>query len=739
MNNHNNLERNIFKKMFNNTPNFEKCKINKLPLVVNNRIRRRTIHSNRIDPKNSISSIRKNSLGSQSINTYKSNKNFKLSAIHSTIDINSSSQINKMSSNSSYQNQSSQSKISINVKKDTPYKLTVNKTNFIGFHSKLDKNKSFVVMKVNEKKENSFNSKKENTPTLFKHFSMNNKHFLMKKTNNNNLIDRHLDCNPAFPFLTTKLKIVNNDNLVIRINNINNKNNEITNNICNIDDKKGNINNNENNFSNFKNILQNFTANTNNLYNSNSVKNNTLGNSINNYNDNNKIDENKDLNSVNNYPVNMNLNSKLNKNKLNYNNYYYLANKSMVSNNKYSKINNRSTNNRNYPFNKTKTHYLKKIEFIEDDYFDYNQDKPAELTKDEKIIYGDRIMKNYFKIKLLGKGGCGIVWLCMNLEGKECAVKQISKKTGNSLLNSTEENLKIARNEIKILNFLKNYQNSIRSEFPISENIPQIYEFYEDNYDIWFSFEKGGKSLSSLCFKIKGEFEKSERVYHIQKGLFLQMIFENITQFKNLIRKIIQGIDFINNCGIIHSDIKPDNILIDYDYDNEHEFITVKNVKIIDYGSAFFYSNTSAITSNTPEYLCPEITGGNKKFLKEITEDTNKKYINSIDMWSLGITILEMCLCCPIWMSYKSKVILNGKVYYSNGLFGCKGRDGTKIYQKQISLKKNLNKIIKNSMLYMFNEEDKDSFVDLLGKMLEIDYKKRITAQQALNHVFLKE
>ena len=108
-------------------------------------------------------------------------------------------------------------------------------------------------------------------------------------------------------------------------------------------------------------------------------------------------------------------------------------------------------------------------------------------------------------------------------------------------------------------------------------------------------------------------------------------------------------------------------------------------------------------------------------------------------MWSLGISIIEMCLCCPIWMSYKSKVVLNGKVHYSNGLFGCKGRDGTKIYQKQISLKKNLNKIIKNSMLYMFNEEDKDSFVDLLGKMLEIDYKKRITAQQALNHVFLKE
>ena len=125
--------------------------------------------------------------------------------------------------------------------------------------------------------------------------------------------------------------------------------------------------------------------------------------------------------------------------------------------------------------------------------------------------------------------------------------------------------------------------------------------------------------------------------------------------------------------------------------------------------------------------------------MKEIKNDTNRNFINSIDIWSFGITLLEMCLCCPIWMSYKSKVILNGKVHYSNGLFGCKRRNGNKIFQKQVELSKNLNKIIKNSILYMFNKEDKDNFIDLLGKMIEIDYKKRITTKQALCHTFLNE
>jgi serine/threonine protein kinase len=73
------------------------------------------------------------------------------------------------------------------------------------------------------------------------------------------------------------------------------------------------------------------------------------------------------------------------------------------------------------------------------------------------------------------------------------------------------------------------------------------------------------------------------------------------------------------------------------------------------------------------------------------------------------------------------------------GYFGCKGRDQNKIYQKQIELSHNLNKILKNSMIYMFDNKNKADFIDLMGKMLTFDYTKRITAEEALNHPFLKE
>ena len=370
-----------------------------------------------------------------------------------------------------------------------------------------------------------------------------------------------------------------------------------------------------------------------------------------------------------------------------------------------------------------------------DDIFIYDENKPIILTKDELSIYGDRIMKGYTKIKLLGKGGYGIVWEYMkNIDSisdsnniKTYAVKQTSKKNVASHLK--EDVLQIAKNEINILKKLNEDINKEKCDL-----IPKIYETYEDSNDIWFSFEKGGISLSSLTFNIKGIFEKGERIYQIQKGEFLILLFENMNQFKFLVKKVIEGIDYINKKGIIHSDIKPENILIQFNTgDNQGSNFEITSVKIVDYGSAFYTNNKSPLITNTPEYLCPEIMTNDKEFIKELN---NGKYVNSIDIWSFGISLLELCLCCPIWMSYKTKNVINGKIIYSVGYFGCKGRDENKIYQKQIGLSKSLNKILKNSLVYMMDEKNKNNFIDLLRKMLYFDYTKRITTEAALNHPF---
>ena len=369
-----------------------------------------------------------------------------------------------------------------------------------------------------------------------------------------------------------------------------------------------------------------------------------------------------------------------------------------------------------------------------EDIFIYDENKSITLTKEEQEIYGNRQMKGYNKIKLLGKGGYGIVWECeknselnSNFICNSYAVKQTSKK--NVLSHLKEDVLQIAKNEINILKALNEEEFEYKCDL-----IPKIYETYEDSNDIWFSFEKGGISISSLTFNIKGIFEKRERIYQIQKGEFLIMLFKDIEQFKYLVKKVLEGIDYINKKGIIHSDIKPENILVQYDINEQNEKkFEIKSVKIVDYGSAFYSDNKSPLITNTPEYLCPEIMTNDKDFIKEIN---NGNYVNSIDIWSFGISLLELCLCCPIWMSYKTKNVINGKIIYSTGYFGCKGRDESKIYQKQKELSKNLNKILKNSLIYMMDERNKFNFIDLLEKMLCFDYTKRITTEEALNHPF---
>ena len=438
-----------------------------------------------------------------------------------------------------------------------------------------------------------------------------------------------------------------------------------------------------------------------------------------------------------------------------HNNINYYSHNSQKTKNNMSNINTISFSNNNisnYYTNNTNIANHVNTNPNDEEFFEVTNDKNQELTKDEKLIYGDRMMKGYIKHKLLGKGGCGIVWLCSKeneqifnsdyyQENNEnnfyhksnelyYAVKQTSKKNGSALMNMAEENILTAKNEINILLKLNNQNNN--------DCIPKIYDYYEDANDIWFSFEKGGVSISGLSFKIKGEFEKGERIYFIQKGKFLLSLFSTISQFKYLLKSLLLGIDYINKKGIIHSDIKPENILIEYKGDSNENNFKITSIKIIDYGSALNVSNTTTVSSNTPEYLCPEITTGNKKFIKEL-KNNNSKYINCIDIWSLGITILELCLCCPIWMSYKTKIIINGKTYHSTGLFGCRGREANKIYQKQVELHKGINKKLKNSMLYLFDQYDRENFIDLLKKMLELDYKKRITCQDAVNHPFFSD
>ena len=188
---------------------------------------------------------------------------------------------------------------------------------------------------------------------------------------------------------------------------------------------------------------------------------------------------------------------------------------------------------------------------------------------------------------------------------------------------------------------------------------------------------------------------------------------------KIIMKGILEGVLDIHTNEILHRDLKPQNLLID----DKGE-----KIKLADFGLARSYGVPIRVLTHevlTLWYRAPEILLG------------QKEYSTPVDIWSLGITILELVLACPVWMSFKAKVVIKGKSLIETGLFGFKGRDGNKINNKQLELHRNLHKLLNKSLVYNFTLEDQKLFEDLLSKMLDDDYHTRINTREALIHPFL--
>ena len=85
----------------------------------------------------------------------------------------------------------------------------------------------------------------------------------------------------------------------------------------------------------------------------------------------------------------------------------------------------------------------------------------------------------------------------------------------------------------------------------------------------------------------------------------------------HIVKQLLNGIKELHSLGIIHNDIKLDNILYDPN---------TLNVKIIDFSTSLFIDEQTCITGGTtPLYECPEKT----------------KSVKS-DIWSFGICVLKL-------------------------------------------------------------------------------------------------
>ncbi len=175
-------------------------------------------------------------------------------------------------------------------------------------------------------------------------------------------------------------------------------------------------------------------------------------------------------------------------------------------------------------------------------------------------------------VNKIGKGSFGSVWLTQYKNNKY-AVKIYDSKIKNN-----EDNF------IEAAELAKNLQH---------ENLIKCYGFYTD--------------------------VDSYAVLEYVKGYNLSIIPNIAVKIKKYLPEIIQGLKAIHKAGLVHRDIKPDNIMI-----------TNERVKIIDYDFLRRAGDKRPNKTGTPLYIAPECYG-----------DTPIDY--PIDLWSLGVTIY-ICL-----------------------------------------------------------------------------------------------
>ena len=231
---------------------------------------------------------------------------------------------------------------------------------------------------------------------------------------------------------------------------------------------------------------------------------------------------------------------------------------------------------------------------------------------------------------------------------------------------------------IKVLKKIKMKQidyESIRNENEILRlcqhpNIIKVYDLFENSEYFFIVMEKaeGGdlfSYLENLSFKINEE------------------------RAKIIIKSISNAIQYLHNHGIIHRDVKAENIMI-------YSTKDLSSVKIIDFGLAKMIGENqkSEEPFGTVGYVSPEI-------LLRIP------YGKCVDIWCLGI--LSFLL-----------------------LFGFLPFEG--ISEEQTALNTVQNKIeFSNKKFDLVSDDAKDFIL----KLLEKDCNKRITINEVLKHKFL--
>lgn len=157
----------------------------------------------------------------------------------------------------------------------------------------------------------------------------------------------------------------------------------------------------------------------------------------------------------------------------------------------------------------------------------------------------------------------------------------------------------------------------------------------------------------------------------------------NELEISRYTRQIVQGLEYLHSCGIVHCDIKGANLLVGK-----------SGVKIADFGCAKWTSECVPIRG-TPMFMAPEVARGEEQGFPA-------------DIWAVGCVVIEMATGGSPWSNVNDPVSVLYKIAFSG--------ESPEIPD-------------------VFSHKAKD----FISKCLIRDPKERWGAKELLKHPFLKQ
>ncbi|MHA0272546.1 serine/threonine protein kinase [Mycoplasma sp. 48589B] len=209
------------------------------------------------------------------------------------------------------------------------------------------------------------------------------------------------------------------------------------------------------------------------------------------------------------------------------------------------------------------------------------------MASNYSVPSSSKIHNKYIIKSILGSGGMGTVFL-------------VSPKSDPN----KKYALKFMSNVYDKVAYQRFHDEAVLLGKVRSKHIPQLIEYYGDNVEQYYVMEYiSGNTLYNII-RANGTL--------------------NVKKAKTYINKIAEGIGELHNNGVIHRDIKSQNIIID----------DAHNVKIIDLGISLTPESQRLTKVNavicSPYYAAPEYTIKGAEITK------------AVDIYALGVVLFEM-------------------------------------------------------------------------------------------------